>query len=233
MHEIEKRQELAQIIDELELKQGAEIGVNTGGFSEHLLANSHLDVLHSIDSWTTDTSQTKSAFKKWAVRNGEVEKAYEETKNRLSKFGARSHIIRELSFDAVEHFEDGELDFLYLDGCHRFTGVALDLIKWWPKIRIGGVLAGHDYWKCYRCEVMEAVNGFVIEHKQIMHLTTQDKDWRGRNHYPPTFWLVKTQRTKSEWIAELPEMKKRLFANQKYLESIGVHIVLPYQYIDT
>ncbi len=40
---------------------------------------------------------------------------------------------------------DQSLDFVYLDARHDFQGVFSDLIAWWPKLRIGGVIAGHDY----------------------------------------------------------------------------------------
>jgi hypothetical protein len=232
MDELKTRMELPRLIDELGLKIGAEIGVNTGDFSDHLLTNSKLDKLFSIDAWTTDTTQTKSVFKDWATCHGEVEKAYDEARLKLSRHGPRSQILRELSYTAIEHFDDGGLDFLYVDGCHRFTGVAMDLIQWWPKIREGGVLAGHDYWRCYRCEVMDAVNGFVVEHKQILHLTTEDKAWNGRDHYPPTFWLVKKPRTKKEWMADLPEARARLLNDQEKLRAKRVEIVLPYQYVN-
>lgn len=232
MEEIKYRKDITKLIDKLGLQSGVEIGVNEGAFSEHLLGNSGLRVLYSIDAWTTDTNLTKSVFRKWATRHGEVSEAYETTKKRLSRFGDRSKIVRKLSYDAVHEFDDNQLDFVYVDGCHRFTGVAMDLAQWWPKIKTGGILAGHDYWECYRCEVMEAVNGFSVEHKQILHLTTEDKDCRGRNKYPPTFWLVKTDRSKKQWLKDLEEARTRLLEDQKRLAERGIHVVLPYQYLN-
>ena len=50
------------------------------------------------------------------------------------------------SLDAVHKFEDKSLDFVFLDGSHEYEDVRQDIIAWMPKIKKGGVLAGHDYY---------------------------------------------------------------------------------------
>ena len=40
---------------------------------------------------------------------------------------------------------DGELDLVYVDGDHRYEAVLADLKVWLPKLRAGGVMAGHDW----------------------------------------------------------------------------------------
>jgi predicted O-methyltransferase YrrM len=47
--------------------------------------------------------------------------------------------------DALEYFKDGQLDFIYIDGDHRYEGVLADLTNWKPKLRAGGIMAGHDF----------------------------------------------------------------------------------------
>merc|ERR1711879_218314 len=49
------------------------------------------------------------------------------------------------STECARKFEDASLDFVYLDARHDRQSVLLDLQTYWPKIRIGGVFAGHDY----------------------------------------------------------------------------------------
>lgn len=46
---------------------------------------------------------------------------------------------------AARLFNDGTIDFCFIDGDHRYESVTADLRCWWPKIRPGGMLAGHDY----------------------------------------------------------------------------------------
>lgn len=36
-------------------------------------------------------------------------------------------------------------DFVYVDARHDYKGVLVDLQAWWPLIRDGGIMAGHDY----------------------------------------------------------------------------------------
>jgi predicted O-methyltransferase YrrM len=49
------------------------------------------------------------------------------------------------SQQAAQLFADGSLDFVFIDAAHGFDDVRADLACWWPKIRPGGLLAGHDY----------------------------------------------------------------------------------------
>lgn len=49
------------------------------------------------------------------------------------------------SLDALEAVEDGSLDLVYVDGDHRYEAVLADLKGWLPKLRAGGVMAGHDW----------------------------------------------------------------------------------------
>lgn len=37
------------------------------------------------------------------------------------------------------------LDFVYIDGSHSDYSVTMDIACWYPKLKIGGVLGGHDY----------------------------------------------------------------------------------------
>ena len=49
------------------------------------------------------------------------------------------------SLDALEAVKDGSLDLVYVDGDHRYEAVLADFKGWLPKLRAGGVMAGHDW----------------------------------------------------------------------------------------
>jgi GT2 family glycosyltransferase len=49
------------------------------------------------------------------------------------------------SAEAAARFNDQSLDFVFLDAGHAAAAVLRDLVAWWPKVRPGGTLAGHDY----------------------------------------------------------------------------------------
>jgi hypothetical protein len=59
--------------------------------------------------------------------------------------GPRRHILAEASPAAAVHFADESLNFAFLDGNHLYESVQADIRAWWPKIKRGGLLAGHDY----------------------------------------------------------------------------------------
>jgi hypothetical protein len=54
-------------------------------------------------------------------------------------------IIRDYSFNAVKNFPDEYFDFIYIDADHTFEGCYQDICDWYPKVKKGGVLCGHDY----------------------------------------------------------------------------------------
>jgi hypothetical protein len=55
--------------------------------------------------------------------------------------------IKSLSWDAANQFDDGSVDFCYVDAGHTYDCVIKDLHAWWPKIRPGGQFGGDDYTK--------------------------------------------------------------------------------------
>lgn len=63
------------------------------------------------------------------------------------------------SVRAARIFADGSLDFVFIDGNHTRESVMEDCAAWWPKIKVGGVMSGHDY-DVHFNEVVSAVNEF-------------------------------------------------------------------------
>lgn len=69
------------------------------------------------------------------------------------------------SRQAATLFEDGTLDFVFLDADHGYEAVRSDLEAWFPKIKRRGVLAGHDYLHPDFPEVRRAADEFFMEQK--------------------------------------------------------------------
>ena len=123
--------------------EGVEVGVFKGQFSFHLLNTWECRLLTSVDPWkefsTTEYIDVCNLAQDMHERN------YEETLTRLTPFGDRSRLLRATSADGAEEFADGTLDFVYLDAQHHYEAVCDDIRVWYPKVRSGGVLGGHDY----------------------------------------------------------------------------------------
>jgi hypothetical protein len=56
-------------------------------------------------------------------------------------------MIRSDSVNGAELFNDESLDFIYIDANHKYEFVKQDMETWFPKLRNGGIFAGHDYLK--------------------------------------------------------------------------------------
>ena len=37
------------------------------------------------------------------------------------------------------------MDFVFLDAAHDYENVKEDILSWYPKVKVGGWLTGHDY----------------------------------------------------------------------------------------
>lgn len=55
-------------------------------------------------------------------------------------------------------------DMVFIDGSHDYEDVYADVSQWWPKLRAGGLLCGHDY---YRPDVTQAVKELVSEYRLV------------------------------------------------------------------
>lgn len=53
--------------------------------------------------------------------------------------------VRDFSVSAAAGVPDGSLDFVYVDGAHSREAFLADVRAWRPKLKPGGVLAGHDF----------------------------------------------------------------------------------------
>jgi predicted O-methyltransferase YrrM len=96
------------------------------------------------------------------------EAVFNEFKNNIEPVKHRINIVKEISWDAAKLYEDGVLDFVFIDASHDFRSVYKDIKAWKPKVRIGGILAGHDYNPIIGKDgvwVSDAVHEFIGEYK--------------------------------------------------------------------
>lgn len=57
--------------------------------------------------------------------------------------------LRTSSVEAARTFADASLGFVFIDMDHRYESVKNDIAAWLPKVKPGGVIAGHDYGQDY------------------------------------------------------------------------------------
>ena len=63
---------------------------------------------------------------------------------------------------ASKLYLDNSLDFVFIDATHEYDSVKEDIKLWYPKVKEGGILAGHDYNTKFP-GVDKAVNEFLFQ----------------------------------------------------------------------
>jgi hypothetical protein len=158
---------------------GVEIGVQSGLFSEQLLREWKGMHLISIDPWLAAPVDEYRDVSN--VDQEEHDRRHAETCDRLRGFGDRSSVWRTTSLEAADRIPDQCLDFVYLDARHDYESVKEDLEAWFPKVRPGGVMAGHDYLDGERPQgvygVRSAVDEFFGERGLPVSATFHDAPW--------------------------------------------------------
>lgn len=122
-------------------KAGLEIGVSLGHFSQHILDKwPGCSQFYGIDPW--DTAPNHSSEKASVTKQRGNER--KETMRRVAPWSDKTQMLAGFSSDRMKDVPDNSLDFAYVDGCHNYDSVMQDLLMIWPKLRNGGILAGHD-----------------------------------------------------------------------------------------
>jgi hypothetical protein len=192
------RRDLPRILNDRGLLgTGVEVGVQRGVHAAELRRGWNGELLVCVDPWVrypgcADEQPTHDRYM------AEAEAALRATD--------RAHLVRRTtSWSAAAGYalDGARFDFVYLDGDHSREAVETDIAAWWPLVRPGGILAGHDYvpdgWhrnddpehafateagagvgNCGPFGVVGAVQAFVGAWDLPLYLTspTEDGGWR-------------------------------------------------------
>lgn len=137
--------ELGDLANMLGFKSGVEVGTQSGGFTESLLKRwIQCTCFHVVDIWDHLPYYMDPAN----VAQAEHHKRYERTLNVLKPWRDRNivKVHRKLSKEACK--EITPVDFVYLDASKDYMSVTEDLYNYWPLVRRGGIMAGHDFIDC-------------------------------------------------------------------------------------
>jgi hypothetical protein len=78
------------------------------------------------------------------------------------------------SSDAAKEVADDSLDFVFLDSYLSHAQACNDLEEWFPKVKSGGIFAGHDWTEP---QIASAVNEFRARHGITSRMSTYADTW--------------------------------------------------------
>lgn len=132
------------IINLMNYRVGVELGISYAHSTVTMLTHcDQLEKLYAIDCY--------KPYEDYYTANAEVDryeieiiknialKTLSSTKNK-----EKLSLIIEDSDLVVDKFDDGELDFAFLDAHLNSEHIKKDLQKWYPKVKKGGMVAIHD-----------------------------------------------------------------------------------------
>lgn len=161
--------------------QGVEVGVYRGRLS-HALLKIHPGIsLSMIDPWRIFTKADRfyeSGDLLALQTQAEIDQAFQQASILTDFAKDRRKILRMESKEAVREFKDDSQDFVFLDADHSYEGIKEDIQLWWPKVREGGWLGGHDYEhpKFPQWGVKRAVDEFAVS-MSFQVPVELDMDW--------------------------------------------------------
>lgn len=150
------RRQIAKMMGAYGVKSGIEVGTQYGGSASMWCEEMPGLKLTCIDSYV-----------------GVRKRAYVSASRlaRLYKFD----LLRMTSMEAVDRFEDSSVDFVHIDGDHRFDTCVQDIVRYVPKVKPGGLVIIHDYFPFKQNGVVKAVDAYIHCHRiDPWYLTEQE-----------------------------------------------------------
>jgi hypothetical protein len=132
---------------------GAEIGFGYGHNAESILQELNIQKLYCIDPYLTQPYGYDERF---------IFRDTKQSKYSSLKEDKRVEFIKKTSDEAFRLLPT-DLDFIYIDGLHRYEYVLRDLRNSYYHVKSKGIFGGHDFGKQFENEVISAALDFSLE----------------------------------------------------------------------
>jgi predicted O-methyltransferase YrrM len=119
---------------------GSFMGLSSIIMASALLSNNNYKAkIYCVDTWEGSPEHKN-------LDEVKSKQLYEIFLENIKKYKVNSIIypIRKPSVEAANEFEDLSADFIFIDGDHSYESCYSDLVSWYPKLKEGGILFGHD-----------------------------------------------------------------------------------------
>lgn len=125
-----------------------EVGVWRGALAARLLDARPRLQLVLVDPWLSGANNPAwgaSGAQLADCPQAEMEAIYHGVLEIVRPHGDRVRMLRMPSVAASTEVADGSCDAVFIDADHSREAVTADILAWWPKVRAGGWIGGHDY----------------------------------------------------------------------------------------
>lgn len=166
------RRDFPAILSGWGCETGAEIGVAFGTNAEYLLNHLH-GTVYLVDSYKHFPNEIYTEGLITNPEQNELDQRYAQIIEDFKRF-PNARFIRKESVEALSDIENESLDFVYIDANHSISFVWQDIRGWWPKLKIGGIMSGHDI---VQDPVCRAVESFIKEKNIKRWYQPGDSNW--------------------------------------------------------
>lgn len=126
---------------------------------------------HCVDTWNGSEEHLDENNPSYEPLLKTPDGLYETFLKNIEPVKSVVNPIRKTSVDASFLFEDNSLDFIMIDAAHDYENVKQDLYHWYPKLRVGGIIAGDDItWPGVNRAVDEFFTSEYINHENVVWL---------------------------------------------------------------
>lgn len=142
----------------------AELGALNGEFSKEIFKILNPKPLYLIDPYETSIEKYGDGMNNTPVAYS-TEEQYQRLVKEMETYTLFDliYIVRKYSWDAAYDYENNSFDLVYIDASHRYHDVKRDLFDWYCKVKVDGIISGHDYTEHKEFGVIKAVDEFVKE----------------------------------------------------------------------
>lgn len=117
-----------------------ELGVAEGLFSRDILERWKPSKHYLVDMWESHPEFPGDAGAEQTWHN----KNYNNVKELIKPF-QNAELLRGSTVSMANKLKNNSVDLVYVDACHSYDCVKNDIKAWWPKLKVGGIMAFHDF----------------------------------------------------------------------------------------
>ena len=146
-----------------------EVGSWKGKSSAYMaveIANSNKDIeFYCVDTWQGSKEHL----------NIDLSDLYDTFINNMKSLDKYYLPLKLSSLEAAKKFKDNSLDFVFIDASHEYDDVKADILAWFPKVKDGGIIAGHDYYSGHdyfpgvKKAVKETLGKVFVDNTSFVH----------------------------------------------------------------